>query len=219
VKAAKWCLVVILWTALVLSFGCAKKTIRSDAGAYPPARVEPGAAEVKPETKPETEAAPSASAAAQEREKKLEEENLREEALREKALREKALQEEMARKEAAAREAAMKGIKLEPVFFDFDQWSIREDQKEVLVKNGEWLKSNPGVKARVEGHCDERGTAEYNLALGQKRAESVKIFLERLGISSQRLNAVSYGKERPLDPGHNEAAWAKNRRVDIVPVR
>ena len=75
------------------------------------------------------------------------------------------------------------------------------------------------MKVRLEGHCDERGTAEYNLALGQKRAEGVKSFLEGLGISSQRMAAVSYGEERPLDPGHNEAAWMKNRRVDIVPAK
>jgi peptidoglycan-associated lipoprotein len=131
-------------------------------------------------------------------------------------MREKALQEEAARREAAAREAALKTAKLEPVFFDFDQWSIREDQKEVMAKNSQWLKSNPNVKVRLEGHCDERGTAEYNLALGQKRAEGVKSFLEGLGISSQRMIPISYGEERPLDPAHNEAAWAKNRRVDIV---
>jgi peptidoglycan-associated lipoprotein len=71
----------------------------------------------------------------------------------------------------------------------------------------------------LEGHCDERGTAEYNLALGQKRAEAANAFLEGLGIAVQRISAISYGKERPLDPGHDEAAWAKNRRVDIVMVR
>jgi peptidoglycan-associated lipoprotein len=85
-----------------------------------------------------------------------------------------------------------------------------------MAKNSQWLKSNPNVKVRLEGHCDERGTAEYNLALGQKRAEGVKSFLEGMGISSQRMATVSYGEERPLDPAHNEAAWTKNRRVDIV---
>lgn len=212
-KNMRRCLVAILWVTLVFSFSCAKKTIRSDGGVYPPSRVEPREAEAKPEE------GPSESAAALEREKRLREENLREEALREKARREKALQEETARREAAAREAAQKEAKLESVYFDFDQWSIREDQKEVMMKNGEWLKANPKIKVRVEGHCDERGTAEYNLALGQKRAEATKIFFEGLGINGQRISAVSYGKERPLDPAHSESAWAKNRRVDIVPVR
>jgi peptidoglycan-associated lipoprotein len=216
VKYARRWLVLFLVVALAFSFSCAKKTIRSDAARYSP----PGAAEVKPET---TEAKPEAaspeSSAALEREKKLQEENLREESLREKALREKSAQEEAARKEAATREAASKATNLEALYFDFDQWSIREDQKDVLQKNAEWLKANPKVKVRLEGHCDERGTAEYNLALGQKRAEAANAFLEGLGIAVQRISAISYGKERPLDPGHDEAAWAKNRRVDIVMVR
>jgi len=206
-KGIRLFLVGLVILAFGLDIGCAKKTIRSDSPVYTPSRVEPGPAEARPE------------AAAPEKEKKLAEESLREESLREKALREKALQEEAARREAAAREAASKSVSLEPVFFDFDQWSIREDQKEVMAKNSQWLKSNPNVKVRLEGHCDERGTAEYNLALGQKRAEGVKSFLEGLGISSQRMATVSYGEERPLDPGHNEAAWVKNRRVDIVPAK
>jgi peptidoglycan-associated lipoprotein len=206
-KGIRLFLVGLVILTFGVGIGCAKKTIRSDSPVYTPSRVEPGPAEARPE------------AAAPEKEKKLAEESLREESLREKALREKALQEEAARREAAAREAASKSISLEPVFFDFDQWSIREDQKEVMAKNSQWLKSNPNVKVRLEGHCDERGTAEYNLALGQKRAEGVKSFLEGLGISSQRMATVSYGEERPLDPGHNEAAWMKNRRVDIVPAK
>jgi len=208
-KGIRLFLVGLVILAFGLDIGCAKKTIRSDSPVYTPSRVEPGPAEARPEA-----VAPDKTA-----EKKLAEESLREESLREKALREKALQEEAARREAAAREAASKSVSLEPVFFDFDQWSIREDQKEVMAKNSQWLKSNPNVKVRLEGHCDERGTAEYNLALGQKRAEGVKSFLEGLGISSQRMATVSYGEERPLDPGHNEAAWVKNRRVDIVPAK
>lgn len=206
-KGIRLLLIGLLILAMGPGIGCAKKTIRSDSPVYTPSRVEPGPAETRPE------------AAVPDKEKKLAEESLREESLREKALREKALQEEAARREAAAREAASKSVSLEPVFFDFDQWSIREDQKEVMAKNSQWLKSNPNVKVRLEGHCDERGTAEYNLALGQKRAEGVKSFLEGLGISSQRMATVSYGEERPLDPRHNEEAWAKNRRVDIVPAK
>jgi len=216
VKDARRWLVVFLMLALAFSFNCAKKTIRSDAARYSP----PGAADVKPET-PEAkpEAVSPESTAALEREKKLQEDNLREESLREKALREKTAQEEAARREASAREAASKTTNLEAVYFDFDQWSIREDQEDVLQKNAEWLKANLKVKVRLEGHCDEKGTAEYNLALGQKRAEAAKAFLESLGITTPRISTISYGKERPLDPGHNEAAWAKNRRVDIVLIR
>ena len=75
------------------------------------------------------------------------------------------------------------------------------------------------MQVRIEGNCDERGTAEYNLALGQKRAEAARGFLKGLGISESRMQTISYGEEHPLDPGHDEAAWAKNRRVDFVPVR
>jgi len=211
VKDARRWLVVSLMLALAFSFSCARKTIRSDVVPYSP----PWAAEVKretPEAKPE--AVSPESTAFLEREKKLQEEKLREESLREKALREIAAQEE-----AARREAASKTTNLEAVYFDFDQWSIREDQKDVLQKNAEWLKASLKVKVRLEGHCDEKGTAEYNLALGQKRAEAVKAFLEGLGITTPRISTMSYGKERPLDPGHNEAAWAKNRRADIVLIR
>ncbi len=208
-KSLRFLLVALMILTIAAAFGCTKKTIRSDAVGYTPSRVEPRPAEAKPE------AESMDKTAALEREKKLSEENLREEALREKALREKALQEEAARKEAALKAAA----KLEPIYFDFDQWSIREDQKEIMLKNSQWLKVNPNAKLRLEGHCDERGTAEYNLALGQKRAEAAKAFLEALGISSQRLITISYGEERPLDPEHNEAAWAKNRRVDVLAIK
>ncbi len=207
-KSLRFLLVALMILTIAAAFGCTKKTIRSDAVGYTPSRVEPRPEEAKPE------AESADKTAALEREKKLSEENLREEALREKALREKALQEEAARKEAA-----LKTAKLEPIYFEFDQWSIREDQKEIMVKNSQWLQANPNAQVRLEGHCDERGTAEYNLALGQKRAEAAKAFLEALGISSQRLITISYGEERPFDPGHDEAAWAKNRRVDVLAVK
>ncbi len=203
-KSLKILVAAVMILAIGAFFGCAKKTIRSDAAGYAPSRVEPRPAEPEPADK----------TAALEKEKKLSEENLREEALREKALREKALQDELARKEAA-----LKAAKLEPIYFDFDQWSIREDQKEVMVKNSQWLKANPNAKVRLEGHCDERGTAEYNLALGQKRADAARAFLEGMGIPSQRMATISYGEERPLDSGHTEAAWAKNRRVDVLAIK
>jgi len=218
VKVTRIFLSVLFLGVLGFSFSCSKKPILSEAG-YVPSRYETRSGEQKPQAEVKPEAGSPEGTAALDQEKKLREESLREEALREKALREKAQREEAARREAAAREAARKELKLEPVFFDYDQWSIRDNQKEVMIKDGEWLKINAQTKVRLEGHCDERGTAEYNLALGQKRADAAKIFLEGLGINGQRISTISYGKERPLDPGHNEDAWAKNRRVDIVPVR
>jgi peptidoglycan-associated lipoprotein len=104
-----------------------------------------------------------------------------------------------------------------PVFyFDFDKSDIRTDQASSLNSNAELLNRWNTISVRIEGNCDERGSNEYNLALGQRRADSAKRFLVDYGISESRINTRSYGKERPIDPGHNEAAWAKNRRDDFV---
>jgi peptidoglycan-associated lipoprotein len=105
---------------------------------------------------------------------------------------------------------------LKDVFFDFDKSGLLEDQKGVLNENVAWLKANPAVKITVEGHCDERGTAEYNLALGERRAKSVKDYLVAGGIAADRIAAISYGKERPFVLGHDESAWKWNRRGHIV---
>jgi peptidoglycan-associated lipoprotein len=101
---------------------------------------------------------------------------------------------------------------LKAIHFDFDKYDIRPGDAEILKENAAVLKKYPGVKIQIEGHCDERGTVEYNLALGERRANSTKKYLISLGISTDRISTISYGKERPLDPGHNEEAWAKNRR-------
>ncbi|HYM31024.1 MAG TPA: peptidoglycan-associated lipoprotein Pal [Candidatus Cybelea sp.] len=98
------------------------------------------------------------------------------------------------------------------VFFDFDKYNIRSDARTTLEKQAAWLKQYPQYTITVEGHCDERGTREYNLALGERRANSVKNALVSLGIPTARIKTISYGKERPVAAGHNEAAWAQNRR-------
>lgn len=105
---------------------------------------------------------------------------------------------------------------LRTVFFGFDRWHINEDMAEVLSANAAWLKENPGVRVSVEGHCDERGTAEYNLGLGARRAEAVRSFLVAEGVDPERLLAVTYGEEMPLAEGHNEEAWRMNRRVEFT---
>lgn len=215
-KNGKWLLLLVPILAIGLCFSCGKKVISTDAMTYPASREVSRPVEAKPAETPEVkpEAVSPGISADQEKEAKI-----REETLRQEALRQQALKEEAARKEALAREAARKKPALESVYFDFDQWVIRDDQKEAMLRDAEWLKANPQVKVRLEGNCDERGTAEYNLALGQKRADSAKAFLEGLGISGNRVQTISYGEERPLNGGHNEAAWSKNRRVDFVPVR
>ena len=105
---------------------------------------------------------------------------------------------------------------LKDINFDFDRYDIRPKDAEILKANSALLMKYPSVKIQIEGHCDERGTVEYNLALGERRANSVKKYLLSLGIAADRLSAISYGKEMPLDPGHNEEAWAKNRRAHFV---
>ena len=103
------------------------------------------------------------------------------------------------------------------VYFDTDKYNITSAAAFVLESQANWLKSTPGFQLIVEGHCDERGTREYNLALGEKRAQAVKNYLISLGISSDRVSTISYGKERPAVVGSNDGAWAQNRRsVTIV---
>ncbi len=102
-----------------------------------------------------------------------------------------------------------------PVYFDFDKSTIREDQVGKMERNAEFLKNNPRISIVIEGNCDERGTTEYNMALGQRRAESAKKYLVNLGIEADRMNTISYGEERPLVHGHDEHAWAQNRRDDF----
>jgi peptidoglycan-associated lipoprotein len=108
-------------------------------------------------------------------------------------------------------------IVMKDINFDFDKYNIRERDAAILKENVAWFQT--GKKARIEGHCDERGTVEYNLALGQRRADSAKAFLVDLGVNGNAFETVSYGKERPLDPGHNEAAWAANRRAHFEPIQ
>ena len=115
--------------------------------------------------------------------------------------------------------AAVSAVMLKDVHFDFDRYFIRSQDGEILKQDFSWVKANPGTRVRVEGNCDERGTVEYNLALGQKRADATKSYLVTLGADATLLDTVSYGKERPVDPGHNEAAWEKNRRAHLEPVK
>ncbi len=100
----------------------------------------------------------------------------------------------------------------ENVYFDFDDASLSHEARQKLMEKAAWLRANPDARVIIEGHCDERGTAEYNIALGQRRAQSIKTFLVNAGIDPSRLRTVSYGEERPLDPGKTEEAYAKNRR-------
>ena len=102
------------------------------------------------------------------------------------------------------------------VYFDYDRALIRDDARAVLDGNAAWLKKFRTAKILVEGHCDERGTEEYNLALGEKRAKSAQDYLLSMGIASDRIKIISYGKSQPINPGHDESAWQMNRRAQFV---
>ncbi|GAB6036324.1 peptidoglycan-associated lipoprotein Pal [Fundidesulfovibrio butyratiphilus] len=103
------------------------------------------------------------------------------------------------------------------IYFDFDRYDLKPESRQILTRKAEILKQYPEIKLVVEGNCDERGTAEYNLALGERRARAAADYLVNLGVPTSRLSIVSYGKERPADPAHTQAAWAKNRRDEFKP--
>lgn len=117
----------------------------------------------------------------------------------------------------ASNNASVVATKLETVYFDFDKADLRQDARDVLSKNAEIiLKSLANAKIQIAGHCDERGSAEYNMALGERRAKSAQKYLETLGVNAKNLSIISYGKEKPAVPGNDEAAWAKNRRDEFA---
>jgi len=130
----------------------------------------------------------------------------------EEAARQRALEEQRLKEARQAREEFVN----EMVHFAFDSSALDATAQDILKKKAAYLQAHPDVKIVIEGHCDERGTIEYNLALGERRAQAARAFLENMGVASNRLGIISYGEERPLDPGHDEAAWAKNRRDQFV---
>jgi peptidoglycan-associated lipoprotein len=188
----KWA-VLALMLAAALAAGCGKKqTLKSgvDAGA-PPVGTAPGMGETPVTEAPITEA----------------------------PLTEPPPPMMTAKEAEAARGVAVtveKPSQFEDVLFDFDQSALREDGKRICQDVAAYMKGHPRSTLLIEGHCDERGTAEYNLALGDRRATAVKNYLVSLGVSKGALSTVSFGKERPLDPGHNEGAWARNRRAHFI---
>jgi peptidoglycan-associated lipoprotein len=204
------CVIILVLCSLALVFtGCPKKTVMKE----------------EPSVTKADEAAAAAEAAERERTAKREAE---ERALREKELkaREEAAKKADAEKEFEKSLVAKKypGIEgevleskmLKDIYFDFDKYDIRPQDASVLKENAALLMKYPNMKVQVEGHCDERGTIEYNLALGERRANSCKNYLISLVVPRDRISTISYGKERPLDPGHTEEAWAKNRRAHLV---
>lgn len=189
---------LVLFVSALVAAGCAKKqTVKSegDAGGAgtttaTPAVSVPGAGEVKESPVTEAPAVPTVVAAP-----------------------------EVQSAPAAAPGIAVteeKPSQFDDVLFDFDKSVLREDGRKTTQGAADYLKKKSGVKLLVEGHCDERGTSEYNMALGERRATAVTNYLVSLGIPKADLSTISFGKEKPLDPGHDEGAWAKNRRAHFI---
>lgn len=190
-------ILAIGFLAALAAGGCAKKQVVSEGVETPPAVVAPAPAPAPrtvretPIAQPRTEPAPRETAAVE---------------------------------PAPRTPVADKGLSqpttagLARVHFDFDKYELTAAARKIMSGNADYLHSNPGVRVRIEGHCDERGTTEYNLALGERRAKSAFQYLMDLGVDPNRMGVVSYGEEQPLDPGQNEEAWALNRRAEFVEI-
>src|SRR5665647_1166493 len=135
---------------------------------------------------------------------------------KEQADREAALKAQAAKDRAARNAAALVDLNLQNIYFDYNKSSIRPDAREILKANAEIFTKNSAATIVAEGYCDERGTAEYNMALGERRAQETKQYLVNLGINASRIETISYGKERPANEAHDEAAWAQNRRAQFL---
>jgi peptidoglycan-associated lipoprotein len=182
---------LLLIPGLLLTTSCAKKQVQTEA------EVE----EVVEEAVVEEDTAAEEEAA---RQAELE---------RQKALEAERLAEEEAKRVAMM---AMNMFQSEDLYFAFDSAVLAPLSQEVLQRKADWMNENMDATVIIEGHCDERGTAAYNLALGERRADAAKDFLVNLGVAADRITTISYGEEKPVDPGKNEEAWAKNRRAHFV---
>jgi len=204
-----WVILALLLVipGLLFTVSCAKKTVKSDATAAV-------------DTAKQEEAIQARQAAIKAAEEAKKEELARkaaEEAARKKAAEEAALAAQKAKEDAEKRKilSTIQLFESEDIYFEYDKSRLLPAAREVLKKKAQWLRDNPEAIALIEGHCDERGTNEYNLALGERRARSAKTYLTDLGISSSRLTTISYGEERPLDSRQTEEAWGKKRRAQF----
>ena len=181
----------VAFCAALLMAGCAKQEmVKKDEGIAPA----------------QAKAAPQQTAA------KQEPQNV---AVKEQPVRQEPVKETASQQAADASSLAALKAELQTIYFDFDASTLTDAARSSLAKNAEVLKKNATAKIQIAGNCDERGSDEYNLALGEKRAQAARKYLVTMGVAAERLTTISYGKEKPADPGHNEAAWAKNRRDDF----
>jgi peptidoglycan-associated lipoprotein len=196
-------LILILCVGLIV-MGCPKTVVKEEPS-------------VKKEDAAKLEAERAARERAEREARERELARAREEArIREEAARKEFEKSLVAKKTPGIEGEVLESKLLKDIHFDFDKYDIRPRDLETLKENASWLQKFPKAKIQIEGHCDERGTNEYNLALGERRADSTKKYLISIGIAGDRISTISYGEERPLDPGHNEESWAKNRRGHFV---
>lgn len=208
-KSGVVAIMFILCMGLIL-MGCPKKTVVKD---------EPSIAQQEA-ARQETERV-AREKEAREREKEIRDKEAREREAAKVREKETQAKKELERSLVAKKTPGIEGEVFESsllkmIHFDFDKYDIRPADVETLKGNADVLKKFPAVKVQIEGHCDDRGTHEYNLALGERRANNTKRYLVSIGIAADRISTISYGEERPLDPAHNEDAWAKNRRAQFV---
>jgi peptidoglycan-associated lipoprotein len=192
--------ILVLGLAAIVSGGCAKKDMVKSEEQVPAGKSATPATDV-PEYKPEQKG-PEAN-----------------QPLAETPTKEAAVQQEPARETVTGQPAGALENELQKVYFNFDSADLSEASRSALSKDADLLSKQPSVKLRIEGNCDERGADEYNLALGERRAKAARDYLVNLGVQPDRLSVISYGEEKPADPGHDEAAWAKNRRDEFVIIK
>ena len=189
---------LLMILCLLMNASCEKALIKSD----PPVTAT---SEEEAALKTKQAAAEQGKKEEMEKRRGIEESTLKEERL-------KADEEKRQQQQKAERDRFLN----EDVYFEYDSYMLLPAAQEVLREKADWLTAHPNASVTIEGHCDERGTGEYNIALGERRAESARTFLINLGIVKSRLRTTSYGEEKPADPSHTEEAWAKNRRAHFV---
>ncbi len=193
-----------VFSSLLFTTSCAKKQVKQEAPAVDLEAEARAKAAAEAEAKAKAEAAAAKAKAEAEAKAKAEAEA----AAKAKAEAEARAKAEQLRQEISAFES-------EHIYFDYDKSELKPEARDILTKKAAFLQTNPDYNVKIEGNCDERGTNEYNLALGERRATAASKFINALGVSENRISTVSYGEEKPVDTGHNENAWSKNRRDEF----
>jgi peptidoglycan-associated lipoprotein len=215
---------VVISLPIMLVCGCAKDQVKPDEGLAPSASGSQasnmqasGQKATADQTAADNAAADRAAAEKAAADKAAADRAAAEKAAADRAAAEKAAADKAAADKAAADKAVESALKM--INFDFDSYVLSQPARDVLYNNADYLLKKYKGKVKLEGHCDERGSDEYNLALGEKRAKAAMEYLSTLGVPPEQLSIISYGKERPLDAGHGDESWAKNRRVEFVIVK